>query len=106
MAASVGCQSGDSNHGEPIPAWLTAKITQIKNERAPNVPAAVTRALYRNKTVYYTSPVVPDGFGSLYDEHGVLLGHPDGGIDGRGDGRCSDYFESASEITTLWKIDL
>ncbi|MEZ6062495.1 MAG: hypothetical protein R3C19_19290 [Planctomycetaceae bacterium] len=98
-----GCRDPIAESSPSIPQWMQERITQLQQERDSNVPAFAQRATYDGRTVYYTSAAVPDGFGSLYDEDGTLLGHPDGGLNGKGDGRCSDYFEAATNVTTIWK---
>jgi hypothetical protein len=41
-------------------------------------------------------------FGELFDESGILLCAPDGGITGRGDGRCPDFFDERREELRVW----
>ncbi|MCA9050137.1 MAG: hypothetical protein KDA89_15480 [Planctomycetaceae bacterium] len=103
VLAAVGCHDPAREDAATVPPWLQEQITQLRQEHDETVPVMVQRAVYNGRTVYYTSAGVPDGFGTLYDEKGTLLGHPDGGIDGNGDGRCSDYFDVATNVVTVWQ---
>ncbi|MEZ5308084.1 MAG: hypothetical protein R2684_13140 [Pyrinomonadaceae bacterium] len=105
LAFSTGCMDRAADRTTPEPPWLKAKIEEATRGRASNVPMHASRATYKQKLVYYISPNVPDGFGTLYDASGEILCHPDGGLNGRGDGRCGDFFDTARELTTIWKSD-
>jgi hypothetical protein len=50
------------------------------------LPRSITRYEYQGETVYYVLKESCDQFSDLLDANGNLLGHPDGGITGRGDG--------------------
>jgi hypothetical protein len=41
----------------------------------------------------------------LYSENGDILCFPDGGLSGQGDGRCSDFFQTASDSSLVWRDD-
>jgi hypothetical protein len=99
---AAGCD-GESRIDRDAPNWLRAEIRRLRSEAAPNVPVVVTRSQYRGETVYYTSPGVPDGPGVLFDAEGKVLCSPDGGLDGRGDGRCADFFATRVNETILWR---
>ena len=99
---AVGCD-GESQIDVDAPNWLRAEIRRLSSEADPNVPVVVTRSQYRGETVYYTSPGVPDGLGVLFDAEGNVLCHPDGGLDGRGNGMCADFFAARVNDTILWR---
>ena len=44
-------------------------------------------------------------FSDLYDADGNLLGHPDGGITGQGDGKLPDFQEERSDEQVVWADD-
>ena len=50
------------------------------------LPRSITRYEYQGETVYYVLKESYDQFSDLLDANGNLIGHPDGGITGRGDG--------------------
>lgn len=101
-AVQGGCAAKDTAAAPAHPEWLQVHIDKLKASRVTNVPASVVRAQYKGETVYYISTAVPDGYGTLYDAQGKVLGHPDGGMNGRGDGRCSDFFDVRTEVVPIW----
>ncbi len=55
--------------------------------------------------MYYTPPVCCDQFSTLYDAQGKILGHPDGGITGKGDGKAPDFMTERKNEKLIWKDD-
>jgi hypothetical protein len=53
--------------------------------------------IYKGKIVYFTPAEYPDQRGELKDLNGKYICAPDGGRDGKGDGKCSDFFEVRKE---------
>jgi len=64
-----------------------------------NPPRSIWQYEFQGQTVYYMLAQCRDMFSSSYDGEGTLICAPDGGIDGRGDGRCPNFF---SERTNGW----
>ncbi|MDP3062845.1 MAG: hypothetical protein Q8O40_06510 [Chloroflexota bacterium] len=86
-----------------VPDWLADLIQRMENEPVTNPPASVVQYEYKGQTVYYVPPRCCDIFGNLYDASGNLIGHPDGGITGQGDGRVPDFFKERKNETGVWK---
>ena len=84
----------------PNPAWVTELITQ--ESKSANT-TSIIRCSYANKTVYYIPPKYADIPSILYDAAGKEICSPDGGLTGKGDGKCSDFFETRSNCTTIWR---
>lgn len=112
ILALAGCKAGESTDTdtkiEQQPAanadeWLTNLIQQLRQEKPANPPAKIYRYTYNGKVVYYLSGRCCDIPSKLYDEFGNVLCEPDGGITGKGDGRCTDFFEERSEETMIWE---
>jgi hypothetical protein len=80
--------------GDGMPAWLETKIEHCKTQSVTNPPQSVVKYYYNNTTVYHFPAVCCDQYGVLYSENGDTICLPDGGIDGKGDGRCSDFFQT------------
>jgi hypothetical protein len=99
----TGCGPKSVSPDKNIPDWLSAKIAAFEIE--PNVPVVVSRWQYGGAVVYYFPPTVPDGMGCLYDETGKLIGCPDGGMTGDGDGSCRDFFSTRSKEYVVWRSD-
>ena len=58
---------------KPSPEWLTRLIQQ------QDIPSMV------------------------YDSKGIVICHPDGGISGKGDMKCPDFFEKRTNEKLIWK---
>ena len=72
-------------------AWLIDLINSQKNELVANPPAFIAQYEYKRQTVYFLPQRCCDIFSNLYDAQGSVIGHPDGGITGQGDGRAPDF---------------
>jgi|GEM_PF-3431227 len=73
------------------PEWLCSIVDDAKLYRPYGTQY---RDLYQGDFVFFVpSPGYPDSLSTLYDRCSQLLCHPDGGISGRGDGRCRDFVE-------------
>jgi hypothetical protein len=68
------------------PDWLTKWLTNLEAEALDNPPKSITKYQSQGETVYYVVMECCDQFSDLLDADGELIGHPDGGITGRGDG--------------------
>ena len=101
---AAGCSSS-SSPSEPTgaPPWLQALIAQIEREPVTNPPSAIFRYRYQNRPVYFRPARCCDIPSDLYDDAGRLICHPDGGITGRGDGRCPDFFTARSDEQLIWR---
>ncbi len=98
LAGSSAC----ANHPPANPAWLDQLVAGFKAEAVANPPRRILRYRYRGQNVYYVPPSCCDQPSSLYDEGGELLCAPDGGMTGRGDGRCADFHRLKSDESVLW----
>src|SRR5690606_36486128 len=92
-----------SNKNNDQPQWLTALIQELKQEAPANPPAKIYRYTYNNQEVYYLTGRCCDIPSKLFDKDGNQLCQPDGGITGRGDGRCPDFFEKRQNETIIWE---
>lgn len=85
-----------------IPDWLTDLIQRLENESVADPPASITQYEYKGETVYILPQRCCDIFSNLYDAVGNIIGHPDGGITGQGDGRVPDFFEERDNERVIW----
>ena len=83
--------------------WLNQLIQEIQQAEPANPPAKIYRYTYNNQEVYYLTGRCCDIPSRLYDMEGNIICEPDGGITGRGDGRCTDFFEKRSNETLIWE---
>ncbi len=84
------------------PTCIEDKINQIKQERVRNPPASVWRWKTNTTTYYYITSDCCDQFNYLYDTMCNRICAPDGGITGKGDGKCPS-FSTQTEKTLIWK---
>ena len=93
----LACDDSMPTEPEGLPAWLEALIAQIEAQPVTVPPTAIYSYRYNDAIVYFRISRCCDIRSVLYDEDGVILCEPDGGIDGGGDGRCPDFLETRSE---------
>ena len=91
------------SNGTALPEWLTDLRQRLEKEPVANPTASITQYTYKGQTVYFVPQRCCDIFSDLFDESGNLIGHPDGGITGRGDGRVSDFFEERKDGKIIWE---
>ena len=85
------------------PEWVTTLIKTLEGEPVANPPARLAQYLYRGQTVYYLPPRCCDIPGTLYDVKGAVMCAPDGGFNGRGDGKCPDFFAERKNEQIIWR---
>ena len=100
----AGCSS-TINNVEPYSdlAWLNRLILKMQADSVGNPPQSIWKYDYNNATVFYVPPQCCDQFSILYDVNGNILGAPDGGITGTGDGKFPDFFTARTNEVLIWK---
>lgn len=101
-AVLAGC-ANNADDDEEVPLWVTEMIRQMEREPVTNPPSYLARYEYAGATVYYVPPHCCDVASSLYDESGTLICGPDGGLTGRGDGRCPDFWAARRNEKIIWR---
>ena len=86
-----------------LPACIQDKIEAIQQRPRYNPPATVYRYLYADKYVYLLSSDCCDQYNYLYDRDCNIICAPSGGITGRGDNKCSNFRQVATDETLIWK---
>ena len=86
-----------------LPACVQQKIEEIKAEAKWNPPAEVNEYIYNGKHVYLFTSNCCDQYIMLYDGSCNAICAPGGGITGKGDGKCADFYESAKHVKLVWK---
>jgi hypothetical protein len=93
-----------SSEDAKYPEWVKLRIRQHQQEPVGTPPREIWKARYAGQVVYYEPPQQFDQMGSLFDERGKLLCHPDGGITGRGDGRCPGFVKDpGNHLALIWR---
>ena len=102
-ACGAAPATGPSSGQTPVPAAVTALIHQLESQPVANPPAYVASYDYRDQVVYYVPPRCCDIFSDLCDVDGRIICHPDGGLTGAGDGRCTDFFSQRKNEVMIWR---
>lgn len=85
-----------------LPNWLAEWLIDLDSGKVEFDPRSITKYQYQGQTVYYVVPQCCDQFSDLLDADGNLIGHPDGGITGRGDG-ITQFSPSGLEGEDIWQ---
>ena len=92
-----------ANTTTAVPGCIQKLIHQFSEEEKQNPPRKIYSYLYKGAKVYYVIAPCCDNFNDLYDEYCTLLGHPDGGFTGRGDGKFPDFNEAKTNEKLIWE---
>jgi len=87
---------------QTLPVAIQKRIDSYKKMDKSEQPRSVIEYVYKGKKVYYVNMHCCDFFNEVYDSEGVLIGHPDGGITGRGDGKLPDFNKEKSNERIVW----
>ena len=86
---------------DSLPVCVKVLIEKMKSEAVTNPPRKIYSYKYLGKKVFYVPAVCCDNFSDLYNDSCRLMGHPDGGFTGKGDGKIKD-FAAATDEKLLW----
>lgn len=95
--------SGAGGERRAHPEFVQKMIARFQGGPPENPPRTVTRYDYKGQTVYYVSAPCCDFQTELYDTQGKLICAPDGGITGRGDGKCPDFNRVKKDPLVVWQ---
>jgi hypothetical protein len=95
----AGCAAAASRDWPP---FVDGLVAQQRAAPKKNPPGKVWRYLYRGQEVFYVPPSCCDIPGELFAGDGTRICSPDGGITGRGDGRCTDFFDARTDEVLVW----
>ncbi len=84
-------------------ACIQNKIAAYRKFQKHDQPLRVVEYVYNSKKVYYVVAPCCDQLNQLYDANCNLMGNPDGGFTGRGDGKFTDFEAKRSNERILWK---
>lgn len=89
---------------DSIPACIRAKVDSFKKAQPHDQPQRVVEYQYKGKKVYYIVMPCCDFFNEVYDDKCKMIGSPDGGFTGKGDGRLPDFFTAATKEKLIWEL--
>jgi hypothetical protein len=87
------------------PACIQDEIRKMQAEPVANPPASIWSYDYLGQTVFYIPPQCCDVTSKLLDQNCNELCSPDGGLTGRGDGKCPEFFDKRTDEKLVWKDD-
>jgi hypothetical protein len=102
-ACGATAPSGGPAPQSPLPATVTALIHELEGQPPANPPAYMASYEYRGQVVYYVPPRCCEIFSDLYDSAGKIICHPDGGLAGKGDELCPDFFRLRTNEHIIWR---
>ena len=85
------------------PQWLQRRIQNILATRKRNPIIRISRYQFEGETVYYESAPCCDQQSTVYDVEGKVMCHPEGGITGKGDGKCSNFDKRKTNEQLVWQ---
>lgn len=85
------------------PGWLQKRIQAVMAERKRNPITRILSYQYRGQLVYFQSAPCCDQFSQVFDTRGRVLCQPDGGLTGKGDGKCPDFDKNKTEEKLVWQ---
>jgi len=96
----AGCAEANQSAN---PQWVDKLIKQFESAPVANPPLSVWKYEYNEQDVYYVPAHCCDITSVVYDAQGTFLCAPDGGITGKGDGKCSDFFDKRTGEQLIWQ---
>ena len=85
------------------PDWVDEMIKKYESEPVGNPQQSIWRYEYNGEMVYFVPAQCCDMYSTLYDASGNVLCAPDGGFTGKGDGKCSDFFDKRTNEQLIWQ---
>ena len=85
------------------PAWVDELIQKSSTDPVANPPLSVWKYEYNGQAVYFVPAHCCDIPSTLYDAQGTVICSPDGGLAGKGDGKCSDFFDTRTGEQLIWQ---
>ena len=106
LAACAPIQKLDCDAVSPardIP-WLRTKIAELEKDKDRNGDVQIFRYDYRNRHVFWITGYGDDRPSELYECDGEKICEPDGGITGKGNGKCPDFFGRRENEHRIWQL--
>lgn len=85
------------------PKWVQDLIAKLQAEPVANPPAFLIRYSHAGTSYYYLPPRCCDIPGKLFNAEGKAICAPDGGLTGKGDGRCPDFVHGLKNGVKIWE---
>lgn len=99
----AGCTTIKQTPRQATPDWVRTQIAKFQAEQVGNPPQSIWQYEYNGETVFYIPAQCCDQFSQLYDATGKFICAPDGGLSGKGDGKCPDFNQTQKNGTLIWR---
>lgn len=96
-------QCSKNNNEKATPPCVLQKIEEIKAKPRYNPPAEVNEYNYKGTNVYLFTSDCCDQYIMLYDAQCQYICAPSGGLTGKGDDKCINFFDTAKHTRLVWK---
>lgn len=93
----------NSENSDKLPACLREIIKTMSEDLSEGIPLSVTQFNYHDQNVYYMIAPCCDKYNIVYDSACTILGYPDGGFTGRGDGKMKDFEKETTDPKVIWE---
>lgn len=87
-----------------MPGCLQEIIKTMSEDQYEGMPLSITQFNYQGQKVYYMVAPCCDKFNIVYDSACTILGYPDGGLTGRGDGKMLNFEKEATGAKVIWEV--
>lgn len=102
-ASDCKSKKNTGKNAETIPECIQEMIIEISSQEVANPPIHIYNYTYNEQPVYYVTSKCCDNPSNLYDQNCNRICSPDGGITGKGDMKCLDFFEKRTDEKLVWK---
>ncbi|MEO9210582.1 MAG: hypothetical protein ABI208_05760 [Ginsengibacter sp.] len=85
-----------------LPDCLKEKVVKMAEDPSEGTPLYITRYEFQGKMVYYMASPCCDKYNVVYDRDCKILGYPDGGLTGKGDGSLPNFRQDATNAKVIW----
>lgn len=100
----ISCSSNKKiKTSDEIPSCLMEKVVLMSKNSAEGMPQSITQYTYKGQTVYYLKAACCDKYNIVFDSSCHVLGFPDGGFTGKGDGKMLDFQKLATDEKVVWQ---
>ncbi|MFD1468054.1 DUF6970 domain-containing protein [Hymenobacter caeli] len=97
------CRETASEPGPNCGASIQTKIAELQAQPKGNPAYEIWQYTYHGQKVYLVTSSCCDQYITLYDECLNVLCAPSGGITGRGDGRCPEFYQLSTNRQLVWR---
>jgi hypothetical protein len=95
----------DSKLPKDCAKCINKEINNIKSKKVSNPAGSIWQYDYNGETVFYIPARCCDIPSRLMDNNCNFICSPDGGITGKGDGNCTDFFGKRTNEKLIWQDD-